>query len=157
MVLSNPSVYLSEVCRDINRATGTEVAPSIICRLLKAYGITRKRIRQVALQRCAILRGAFMAKCLLLTADMFVWVDETGSDARNHIRRYGYALRGMRAVCSRLLSRGKRINAIAGMATTGVVALGLTDSTVNAGFFLILQEAALSPTCCPSMDPIQGQ
>ena len=62
------------------------------CRLLKHYGMTRKKIRQVAKQRCYSLRGAFMAQCFMFSRDMFVWVDETGADCRDHIRKYGYAV-----------------------------------------------------------------
>ena len=31
-----------------------------------------------------------MAQCTLFTRDMFVWINETGSDARDHVRKYGY-------------------------------------------------------------------
>ena len=54
-----------------------------------------------------------MAQCSLLHVDMFVWIDETGSDARNHIQKCGYALRGETPVCHRLLGRGQRTNATA--------------------------------------------
>ncbi len=92
MVLEDPSMYLSEVCHELEEAMGV---PPTICRLLRRYGITRKKIQQVALQRCYTLRGAFMAQCLLFNPDQFVFIDETGSDARDHIRKYGYAIRGL--------------------------------------------------------------
>ena len=38
---------------------------------------------------------------------MFVWVDETGTDHRDHIRKFGYSLRGMTPITHRFLSRGK--------------------------------------------------
>ena len=31
----------------------------------------------------------------LYNPDMFIWIDETGSDLRNSIRKYGYSLRGL--------------------------------------------------------------
>ncbi len=96
-----------------------------------------------------VLRGAFMAQYFLFTADMFVWVDETGSDAWAHIRRYGYALRGMRAVCTRLLSRGKRINAMAGIATSRLGAVEMTESSVNAEFFFDFARGCLIPNMLP--------
>ena len=34
-----------------------------------------------------------MAQCFLFKREMLVWVDETGSDARNQMRKFGYALR----------------------------------------------------------------
>ena len=55
-----------------------------------------------------------MAHCSLFSRDKFVWVDETGADTQDHIRRYGYAIRGMRPVTHRLVKRDTRVNAIAG-------------------------------------------
>ena len=66
---------------------------------------------------------------------MFVWTDEGGSDSRNHIRKYGYVLRGMTPKCHRLLVRGTRINAIAAMSSGGMVALDVTTSTVSGETF----------------------
>ena len=104
------------------------VSPSTLCRLLKFYGITRKKIRQVALQRCAALRGAFMSQCLFFNQEMFVFMDETGAI---YVRKYGYALRGLTPVSLRLLDRGKRINAISAICTTGLVAVEYTTGSVT--------------------------
>ena len=71
-----------------------------------------KKIRQVALQRYDSMRGAFMAQCLSFDCNMFVFVDETGSDHRSHIRKYGYSVRGQTPTTSRLLIRGKRVKAL---------------------------------------------
>ena len=72
-VIENPSVYLNEVCYNIRDITGEAVSPSTVCRLLKRYGISWKKIRQVSLQRCDSLRGAFMAQTFLYKREMFVW------------------------------------------------------------------------------------
>ena len=87
-VTENPSIYLSEVCHTLHDITGMVVSASTVCRLLKRYGFTRKKIRQFALQRCESLRGAFMAQALLLKREMLVWIDETGSATRDAIRKY---------------------------------------------------------------------
>ena len=39
-----------------------------------------------------------MAHCSLLSRDKFIWLDETGADARDHVRKYGCAIRRMRPV-----------------------------------------------------------
>ena len=39
-----------------------------------------------------------------------VWVDETGSDHRDHARKYGYAIHGQYPVYHRLLERGPRVS-----------------------------------------------
>ena len=62
---------------------------STVCRVLKGNGFTRKKITQVAKQRCVEYRGAFMAEIIDYPDNFFVWVDETGSDKRDHIRKFG--------------------------------------------------------------------
>ena len=131
VVLENPSMFLHEVCGEIKRYFDITVSPPILCRLLKSYGVTRKKIRQAALQRCDILRGAYMSQCFMFHPKMFVFVDETGSDHRSHIRKFGYALRGATPVTHRLLARGKRINAISAICTTGLVASEFTTSSYS--------------------------
>ena len=73
VILENPSMYLGELCVEIMHVFGIEISPSIVCKTLRRYGLTRKKIRQVALQRSSELRGAFMAQCFLLKRDMLVW------------------------------------------------------------------------------------
>ena len=58
----NPSVYIEEVLESIESNLNMHVSTSTVCRVMRRYGITRKRIRQVAKQRCDSLRGAFMAQ-----------------------------------------------------------------------------------------------
>ena len=97
----------------------------------KATWHDKETSAQVALQRSDALRGAFMAHCSLFSRDKFVWVDETGADARDHIRRYSYAIRGMRPVTHRFVKRDTRVNAIAGFSQDGTIALELTSGSVN--------------------------
>ena len=143
---------LYEVCEEISESLHISVSPSSICRLLRACGITRKKIGQVALQRCAALRGAYTTQCLMFRPDMFVFVDETGSDRRNSMRKYGYALRGMTPTTHRHLHRGTRINAIAGIATSGLVALHLVTTTVTGEAFLDFAMGSL----IQNMHPFNG-
>ena len=153
LILNSPSLYLKEVCRDVGEIFHISVSQPTICRVLRRYGVTRKKIRQVALQRCESLRGAFMAQCLLFKRDTFVWVDETGSDRRNCVRKFGYALKGTRAVYQRHLSRGLRVNALAAMSSTGIMATQLTTGSVNGEFFFDF----LRGTLIPLMKPFDGQ
>ena len=49
----------------------------------------------VALQRSDVKRAEFIAEMMQFNTDMFVFVDETGSDTRNSIRKFGYFLKGI--------------------------------------------------------------
>lgn len=132
IVLENPSLYLREICSLVKEVTGTEVSPSMICRVLSANGFTRKKIQHVALQRSMQFRAAFIANiAAYFPKEMLVWVDETGCDKRDLLRRYGYAFRGERAVCQRLLVRGKRISAIAALSYHGILDVSITDQSVD--------------------------
>ena len=152
-VLANPAIYMHEVCQEINDV-GITVSPPTICRLLHSYGMTRKKIRQVALQRSYSLRGAFRAQCSLFHPDKFVFVDKTGTDCRSHIRKYGYALRGTTPEYTRpLLCHGTRVNAIIGINTAGITALEMTTSSVNAEIFFDFVRGSL----IPSMQQFDGE
>ena len=108
-----------------------------------------KKVRQIAAHRCYILCDAFMAQCTMFTRDMFVWIDKTGSDARDHIRKFGYALRGMTPTAHRLLARGQRVNAIAALTSSGVIAVDLVHGTVSAREFFYFLRASLIPNIMP--------
>ena len=149
LILENPTLYLDELVQEVSELTSVLVSPATICRLLKRYGFTRKKVRQIAAQRCYTLRGAFMAQSTMFTRDMFVWIDETGSDARDHMRKFGYALRGMTPTAHRLLARGQRVNAIAALASSGVVAVDLVLETVSGSDFFDFLRGSLIPNMMP--------
>ena len=145
-VLANSGMYMYEVGREVGGFFGISISPPTICRLLHSYGITRKKIRQIALQRSYSLRGAFRAQCSLFDPDVFVFVDETGADHRDHIRRYGYALRGTAPEYTRpFFGHGQRINAMIGISSVGVIAMEITTSSVNTDIFFDFVRGSLIP------------
>lgn len=83
---------------------------------------------------------------ILFQREMIVWIDETGSATRDAIRKYGYALHGM---YHRVLTRGKRVNAIAAMSSTGIVAVDLTTNNVNGDIFFDILRASVIPNMMP--------
>ena len=60
----------------------------------------------MALQRSEELRQKFVQEMTVYNRDMFAFLDETGSDRRDSLRRYGYSPRGKPAVmdnCSEMV------------------------------------------------------
>ena len=86
-----------------------------------------------------------MAQVLHYSSDYFVWVDETGSDARNHIRKFGYSLRGMAPISYRMVTRGKRISAIAAISNDGLVGVQLIHGAVSSVTFCDFVRGTLIP------------
>ena len=84
---------------------GVVVSVASICRTLKFMGCARQVIRNVVIQQDD---AKFMADICIYDTSMFVWVDESGCDRRNSVRKYGYSVRGIRPVAHTLLIRGTR-------------------------------------------------
>jgi hypothetical protein len=62
---------------------------------------------------------------------------------------HGYALRGITPTTHRLLHRGTRVNAIAGIATSGLVALDLATASVTSEVFMDFAMGSLIPNMLP--------
>lgn len=139
-------MYLVEICAKIQELTGTTVSGSTVCRLLQKHGYTRKKIRQVAKQRCEELRGIFMARVFNYPREFLVWCDETGSDQRDQIRKFGYSLRGLTPVYHRYLLRGTRISSVAAMTSSGVLTYEFHTDTMNGDKFFDFVRGKLIPS-----------
>ena len=90
-----------------------------------------------------------MAEVFHYRKEMFVFVDETGSDRRDHTRKFGYALKGEAPVYHRWLARGRRISAIAAICCDGLLEFELTPGTVNGDQFLEFVQGSLIPQMAP--------
>ncbi len=72
-----------------------------------------------------------MSQTFMFQRNMFVWLDESGADRRDSLRKFGYTLRGTTPVSHRFLCRGQRVNAIAAITAEGVLATEITKDSVN--------------------------
>ena len=62
---------------------------------------------------------------------MFIFLDETGVDRRDTLRKYGYSLRGKPAESQRWLERGEHISMISIMSIEGVLDSKVLYGTVD--------------------------
>ena len=138
IVLDRPGVMLHEIIAEIKYITETELTPSTICRFLHQSGFSRQRMRLAATQRDEISRATFASEVSLYNADMFIFVDETGTDRRDTLRRYTYSWRGKPAVAYKLLVQGQRLSSIAIMSTMGLLDCQITTENVDGDIFLMI-------------------
>lgn len=136
----------------IKEATGVTVSASTICRILKKNGFTRKKVQNVAKQRSIEYRAQFRAHSMLYRMDQFVWVDETGSDCRQAMKKFGYSLLGLPPVCHKLLVRGTRISAISAICSDGLIDTELVTGSVNGRRFVDFLRGTLIPNMNPFDD-----
>ena len=94
-------------------------------------GCSRQGMLSVAIQRLDTLRSRFMADISIYDPQMLVWLDETGCNRRNTLRKYGYRLRGIPVCDHCLLVRGKQYLAIPVMSLDGIHDIYVTEGTVN--------------------------
>ena len=153
LICENPSLYIGEICSKIAEVTNITISTSTVCRVIHRNGMTRKKIKAVAKQRCSIYRGDFMAQVLQYSRNFFVWTDEVGTDRRDQLRKFGYALRGKPAICHRILTRGKRVSVMTAMTSSGVLAYETTTGSVNGDKFVDFIRGRL----IPNMQPFPGE
>ena len=96
---------MREIQQILVAETGTRVDVSTIWRFLQISNITRQKMVMIAKQRSDILRAEYLLDMKIFHghSEMLVFVDETGADRRNCLRRFGYSLRGKPAKTKQLL------------------------------------------------------
>ena len=148
-VLRRPGIYLRELQWEIADEYGDYVSQSAICRFLHKSGFTRQKLKIAAQQRDTVLRSKFVLDASLYAPEMLIFIDETGSDRRDCIRRYGYSLRGKPLVSHRFLVRGERINSIAFMSVAGLLDCQVMSCTVDGDKFYDFIQVSLLPHLMP--------
>ena len=151
-VLINPGIYLREIQEDLYETTDVDVSPSAICRFLHRVGFTRQKLKVVAKKRDEDLRAQFACDVAMYKPEMLVFLDETGSDRRDSLRKYGYSLRGRPAVSQKLLVRGERVSAIAFMSVHGLLDLKIVSGSVDGDIYCDFVEILL-----PQLMPFDGK
>ena len=148
-LLNNPGIYLREVQEELYEATGKWASCATVCRTEKRLGLTRQKMKRVAIGRSEVLRGQYMADIDVFDPNMLVFVDETGCDRQNLIRQFGYGLQGITPVTHQLIAYGQRISAIGVMTTRGIEDFYLVEGSVNGEIFLNFVQRCLLPIMLP--------
>lgn len=82
------------------------------------------------------MRAKFMADVSIYNLSMLVWIDESGCNRRNSIRKYdGYSIRGIHPVDHRILVRGTRYSAVPVMSVQGIHDVFLAEGSINGDRF----------------------
>ena len=117
-MLQHPEIYLHELrgCMCAYRSS----CKSSLCTFLNGMNFTRQKMQIVAKQRDDDLREQFFIDVSLYKPEMLIFIDESGSDNRDTLRKYGYCIRGKPPRSLKLLVRGERVSVIAAMSNDGV-------------------------------------
>ena len=151
LVLEKPGIYLREIQKKkLLDELQLEVNTSTICRFLHENNFRHQKLSVVALQRDNFLRQKYIHNVSLYGMDMLIFLDETGADIRNSVRKRGYSLRGIEHQA--MLVRGERTSAVAMMSTKGILDIHVTKGTTNGDtFYHFIEKCTL-----PHLQPFNG-
>ena len=149
LVLERPGIYLRELQRELLDKLMVEVGTSAICKFLHQSNFRHQKLSITALQRDQFLRQKYIYDVAAYNLDMLIFVDETGADIRNTVRKYGYSLRGMPLELPTMLVRGERTTAIAMMSIEGILDVHVTTGTSNGDTFCRFIEKCVLPYLQP--------
>ena len=149
LVLDKPGIYLHEIQKELETILLLEVSLSTICRFLQESGFTRQRLYTTALQRDEFLKQQYISDVSVYSPEMLVFIDETGMDRRNGLRKYGYSLRGKPLRNHTLLVRGERVSAIACISVAGLLDVKTVRGTTDGDTFYDFVQTHLLPHLMP--------
>lgn len=149
LVIQYPGIKLGEIKSEVSYLLQIELDESTICRFLQSQGLTRQKMQIVAKQRDEYERAMFATEMSVYDPDMLIFLDETGCDRRNVLRRRAYSFRGKPAVSHKLLVRGRHLNAIAFMSSSGIIDCHIEDGPVDSDQFYLCVQRYLLPHLMP--------
>ncbi len=149
LVVQKPGIYLREIQKDLEDHLLFSISVSTICKFLHKCGFTRQKLRVIATQQDDFFREQYTLDVSVYSCDMFVFIDETGADRRNRLRKYGYSIRGKPAISNSLLFRGERVSAITCMSVNGILDVKTIKETSNGDIFYDFVQTHLIPHLLP--------
>lgn len=154
LVIEKPEMYLREIQQSLIEETGTSVDTSTIWRFLHQSGFTRQKLVITAKQQSDALRVEYLSDMQVYKGhpEMLVFVDETGADRRDCMRKFGYGMRGIPVRTQKLLWRGQRVSALTAMSTTGILDCYTTTGSVTSEKF----EEFISESLVGVLQPFDG-
>ena len=149
IVFNNLVIYLNEIKSTFKGLTGKSMHNSMLCREVRRLGLTRQSIHRIVLQRSETERVAFKVHIELMDPSLFVWLDETGWNRRDSLRRRAYGLHGSLPVSVRLNLARSRLSAIAAMSIKGIEDVTIYEENVDGQVFYSYLEQTILLTLQP--------
>ena len=148
LIVQKPGIYLRKIQEEVLNTLMIEVDIGTICRFLYQSGFTHQKLCLVATQRDEFVRQNFIQDVSVYDPDMLIFLDETGADRRDTLRKHAYSVQGMPLQIQNFLVRGECLSGLAIMSVysllDGSISKGTTDGDV---FFMTLYNLTFFATC----------
>ena len=113
LLLQKPGICLREITTEVKFTLRLAITESAMCKFLSKVGFTRQRLATYAMQRDEDLPRQFVTDISLYAQHTLIFIDETGINHTDTLRKFGYSLRGKPVRAQKLLVRGEYISATA--------------------------------------------
>lgn len=127
--------YFDEMKELLQENRFISVHYSTIIRELSRTGISVKRLRRIAQERCPDKRAAYLARVGQYSPDQLGFIDETSKDDRTPGRRNGRAKKGCRAQKKQRFVRGKRLTGTGLLTKDGMMATRVVQGSMDGEMF----------------------
>ena len=145
-MLTKPAIYLRELQHELYTTTEIVIHLPTICRAVRKLGFTRQKIQHIALQQSEAEQIKFIVEVMaVFHHSLILWIDETGCDRRNSLRKYAYGIRGQAPRDYQLQMRGVHYSAIGILSSDGINDVYITEGSVNGEAFLHFVHTILLP------------
>ena len=152
LVIKQPGIYLYKIQKELSDLLGIEVFQPYSS-FYTTMVLPDRNFKSLHLQRDEFLRQQYVSDVSVYSPEMLVFLDETGADCQNAMRKYGYRMRAMPLVSHQPLVWGERVSALAIISVSGLLDVKVVRGTTNGDtFYDFIQENLL-----PNLMPFNGE
>ena len=136
LVRDNPDYFLDELLDLLEKNRFISIHYTTIHRELERAGVSRKKLKRIALERDKNRRAAYAIEMSQYTPHQLGFLDETSKDRRTPSRAYGRLKKGRRAQKKQVFLRGRRVSTEALLSVDGIVARTAVEGSMTRAMFL---------------------
>ena len=136
LIEQNPDYFLDELLDLLETNRFISVHYKTIHRALKRAGVSRKKLRRIAIERNELRRADYVHRMSHYPPEYLGFLDETSKDERTLTRGYGRSKRNQRAAKKAVFKRGRRTSTEALLCLDGIVACKAVEGSMTKQLFL---------------------
>jgi transposase len=136
LINQNPDYFLDELLDLLETNRFISVHYTTIHQALKQAGVSRKKLRRIAIERNELQRADYVHRMSQYPPEYLGFLDETSKDERTLTRGYGRSKRSQRAAKKAPFMRGRRTSTEALLSLDGIVACKVVEGSMTKLLFL---------------------
>ncbi|KAJ3542004.1 hypothetical protein NMY22_g3671 [Coprinellus aureogranulatus] len=154
VIKHRPDWFLDELSLLLETNRFVSVHFTTIYRALERAGVSRKKLKKVAMERDEEKRADFVRRMAAYSPEQLGFLDEVSKDERTGSRRYGRSMAGTRAIRKGVFIRGRRFSAEGLLTVDGMVSNRVVEGSFTKEGYLHYLEHSVLPLCSAFPGPL---